>query len=400
MNKRFIFFLLLWLSCLGAQAQGSDALSQEEVLKIVQEKNPNVQLADLRIEKQKALRGAAINFDAPEVLFEAPTGTDLRPGILQTFEFPTVYARQYQAQNERYKQATAEKEVTLNQLRYRAKNLYTEMQYLREVLTAYRQQDSLLRDFVEVTNVRLNVGQISNIERLNAESQYREVQYQLGQVEAKMRSARAQMALLLGNPGDTAFQTADAFSRKALPDGLNNAQQAYSRNPLLTYYLLNKNVQRYEWKAERNRFIPNLAIGFLNQGNVISETPAINQLRFGFTVPLWMWSNIARIKAAKAEVKSAEQLIVLNNYELQGQYNQAVSELNQYLAALNYYETTGLPQAQQIADAASEGYRLGSIGYYNYLINLQQVIKIRLGYLEALKNYNLSVHNIQYLKGE
>jgi outer membrane protein TolC len=91
---------------------------------------------------------------------------------------------------------------------------------------------------------------------------------------------------------------------------------------------------------------------------------------------------------------------VLNHYHLQGSYNQALSELKQFSEALNYFEQTGLPQAEEIAKAAREGYRLGSIGYYNYLLNLQQVIKIRLGYLEALKNYNQAIYTIQYLKGE
>jgi cobalt-zinc-cadmium resistance protein CzcA len=92
--------------------------------------------------------------------------------------------------------------------------------------------------------------------------------------------------------------------------------------------------------------------------------------------------------------------MVLNNYALQGNYNQALSELKQYSEALNYYEQTGLPQAEEIARTAKEGYRLGIIGYYNYIINLQQVIKIRLGYLEALKNYNQAIFTIQFLKGE
>jgi hypothetical protein len=56
--------------------------------------------------------------------------------------------------------------------------------------------------------------------------------------------------------------------------------------------------------------------------------------------------------------------------------------------------------AADITTMAKEAYRIGSIGYYNYLLNLQQVEKIRLGYLEALRNFNQSIFTIQLLKAE
>lgn len=392
----FILFALVGMYTYGQQSL--KGLSRQQALQLAQEKNPQVKLANLKKEKQQALKGTALGISSPEVIFEAPTSNELRPGVLQSFDFPTTYVRKYQSQNQQIALAETEKQITLNQLRYQVNSTYNEMQYLREVFASYQQQDSLLEDVVEVTNVRLEVGQISNLEKLNAESQYREVKYQLDQVKSKLRTARVHMSLLTGNPSDTTITAGDEFTKVSLSNNVLNSDEAYAGNPLTKYYDQNKRLQHLQLKQNQSYWFPSLIVGYLNQG--ASNSPMQYRMRYGFTFPLWFWTNSSQVKAARKNVNIADQQVVLNQYDLKGNYTQALSELRQYTEALNYFEQTALPQAQEISKTAKEGYRLGSIGYYNYLLNLQQVIKIRLGYLEALKNYNQAIFTIQYLRGE
>lgn len=391
-----ILFTLVGMYTYGQQSL--KGLSRQQALQLAQEKNPQVKLANLKKEKQQALKGSALGISSPEVIFEAPTSNELRPGILQSFDFPTTYIRKYQSHNQQIALAETEKQITLNQLRYQVNSTYNEMQYLREVFASYQQQDSLLEDVVEVTNVRLEVGQISNLEKLNAESQYREVKYQLDQVKSKLRTARVHMSLLTGNPNDTTITAGDEFTKINLGSSVLNSDEAYAGNPLTKYYDQNKRLQHLQLKQNQSYWFPSLIVGYLNQG--ASNSPMQYRMRYGFTFPLWFWTNSSQVKAARKNVNIADQQAVINQYDLKGNYTQALSELRQYTEALNYFEQTALPQAQEISKTAREGYRLGSIGYYNYLLNLQQVIKIRLGYLEALKNYNQAVFTIQYLRGE
>ncbi len=393
--------LLILFSLIGIYTHGQQSLkdlSRQQALQLAQEKNPQIRLADLKKEKQQALKVSALGISSPEIIFEAPTSNELRPGVLQSFDFPTTYVRKYQSQNQQIALAETEKQITLNQLRYQVNSTYNEMQYLREVFLSYQQQDSLLEDVVEVTNVRLEVGQISNLEKLNAESQYREVKYQLDQIKSKLRTARVHMSLLTGNPNDTTITAGDEFTKINLSGNILNSEDAYAGNPLTKYYVQNKRLHDLQLKQNQSYWFPSLIVGYLNQG--ASNSPLQYRMRYGFTFPLWFWTNTSQVKAARKNVNIAEQQAVLNQYELKGNYAQALSELRQYTEALNYFEQTALPQAQEISKTAKEGYRLGSIGYYNYLLNLQQVIKIRLGYLEALKNYNQAIFTIQYLRGE
>jgi cobalt-zinc-cadmium resistance protein CzcA len=395
-NIFLIIFTLIGFIALAQQNQ--KPLTRLKALEIAQQKNPEVQLANIKKEKQEALMGSAFAIESPEIIFEAPTSNELRPGVLQSFNFPTTYIRQYQAQKQQVGMAETHKQITLNELRYRVNTVYNEIQYWGEVYASYLQQDTLLEDFAEVTSVRLQVGQISNLEKLNAESQYREIKYQLGQVLSKLRTARMQMGLLIGTPGDSSIRAVDEFTKLNSLILETQSLTEFGKNPLTKLYEQNQKLQQTTLKLQRNTWVPNLIVGYLNQGASNSEVKY--RMRYGFTFPLWFWGNVSKVKAAKKEVNIATQQMVLNNYALQGNYNQALSELKQYSEALNYYEQTGLPQAEEIARTAKEGYRLGIIGYYNYIINLQQVIKIRLGYLEALKNYNQAIFTIQFLKGE
>jgi cobalt-zinc-cadmium resistance protein CzcA len=72
----------------------------------------------------------------------------------------------------------------------------------------------------------------------------------------------------------------------------------------------------------------------------------------------------------------------------------------QYSQILDYFETIGTKQSKQIIESAQKSFRSGAISYYFYLQNIDQAFQIDLGYLDALKNYNQSVINLLYIKGE
>lgn len=144
--------------------------------------------------------------------------------------------------------------------------------------------------------------------------------------------------------------------------------------------------------------MPGLLVGYLNQGN--EHTSFKYRLRFGVTLPIFYWGYHSRIKAANKGIEIAENQLILGKYKLNGEYIQAVSRYRQFTQELNYYESAGLLEAAQTLKSASESYRLGSITYYIYLLNIEQAFSIELNYLEALKNYNQSITHLKYILGD
>jgi cobalt-zinc-cadmium resistance protein CzcA len=90
----------------------------------------------------------------------------------------------------------------------------------------------------------------------------------------------------------------------------------------------------------------------------------------------------------------------VNKNRLSADYSQALSQYTQYEQSLNYFETIGLEQSKEIIKNARQSFKSGAIGYYFYLQNLDQAFQIELNYLEVLKNYNQSIINLRYIKGE
>ncbi|MFD1816023.1 Outer membrane protein TolC [Pseudarcicella hirudinis] len=395
--KTVILSLCLFTSKYGI-GQTARVIPLNTAIEMAIKLNPQTKIADLRIEKQRVLLPATRNFDSPELLFQAPTSDAFRPGIMQKFAMPQVYNQQKKAQESQIRLTETEKQITSNILRYNVKTVYNELRYLREVIRNYQRQDSLLADFVKITDVRVQVGQISRIEKLNAESQYREVQYLLDQIRAKVRSNRIQLGLLIGMPNDTTLRVSGDFDKLKFIHAVISTDTNFVQNPLTGFYRENQQLNMELLSLEKKRRLPNVIVGYLNQGD--KNSPVGYRFQLGVTLPVWGWVFNSRINGAKKDVEIAQKQIALNNYELQGTYDKAVSEYRQYQEALEYYETIGLLQASEIINAAKDGYRLGSIGYYNYLLNLQQAFKIRLGYLDALRNFNQSVITLQYLKGE
>lgn len=401
--RQLVLTLSICFGALSAMAQSYHVITLPEAINRATSDNPQVNVANLRIDKQRALIPGALSLSGPELIFEAPTTTRFQPGVLLPVSLPTVYKNQRIVQEQQVKLSQREKTITTNTLRYNVRTIYNNLLYLRESIGNYRRQDSLLLVFANVTETRQRVGQISRIEVLNAKSQQQELNYQLDQTRAKIRSNRIQLGLLIGTPNDTSLRVTGPFQpmefapeRQFYP--FLATDTTFVRNPQTAFYQQNEELSASLLKLEKKRRLPNIIVGYLNQGS--PDSRFLYRLRFGVSLPVWGWVARSRINAAQTDVAIAKSQSTLNQYELRGDYDKAIADYLQYQEALDYYNATGLPQAEEIIKAASDGYRLGSIGYYDYLLNVQQAFKIRLGYLDALRSFNQAVITLQYLKGE
>jgi outer membrane protein TolC len=170
------------------------------------------------------------------------------------------------------------------------------------------------------------------------------------------------------------------------------------KNPLLTFTRQNELLSKKMLQVERSKRIPGFVGGFLNQGN--DATPLAARVRVGITLPIWQWTFQGHINAAKKGIEIAQTQRQLNAYQLNTEYAKALADYRQFRDNLEYFESVGIREAEEILRNAKESFRLGSINYYAFLQNLELSFTIRQNYLETLKNYNQSVLNLLYLKGE
>lgn len=387
----------LFLGLPRAEAQKS--IIADSAVSLSLRRNPEMKLAGQKIEQQEALLSGTFSLKTPELIFEAPTGHDLRPGILQIIDYPGVYAFQKKAQVKRVQLTEVEERIVRNNLIYRVHSAYNNLGYLIAKTRLLVRQDSVYDDIIKMNDVRFRVGQISNLEKINGESQYQKIRNSLKLARADLRNAKYQFNLLMGYPNDTTYVPAETFSKILKVITETPIDTVYlTQNPLLDFSDKQEALSKSVLRTERSKRVPGVIIGALNQGT--SETPLESRLRVGITLPVWQWTYQSSINSAKSGIDIARTQRQLTAYELNTEYAKALSEFKQFTESLNYFETIGLREANEILRSSKESFRLGSVNYYVYLQNLELVFTIRQNYYETLKNYNQSVLRLLYLKGD
>ena len=305
-----------------------------------------------------------------------------------------VYTNQVKIQKNNVEIARSEQGITTNNLIYNVRTTYNFLNYLIEKYKSLRRQDSIFNDIIEINDIRYRVGQISNLEKINGEAYYKQIQFNLLQTVAAVQNEKIQLALLIGRPQDTSITSGGSLV-KILDYEINQLpDSSFNTNPLTQYYQKQSLASKSLLSLEKNRRLPGLVVGYFDQSIYKNS---VYKFQFGVTLPIWYWAYGSRIGAAKKDVEIIQSQSTYNNYQLKGEYSKVLSQLRQYRTAVTYFETVGNDQSKEIIKSARESYRLGSIGYYIYLQNLNQAFQIQLNSLEALKNYNQSIISLQYI---
>lgn len=389
-----ISFIVLFLSF---YSKAQTVLTEKQAVEQALANNPQTQVAALKIEKQQKLKNSAVTFENLEIIMQAPQGDQFKPAILQRFSFPTVYSSQVKIQKNNIAIAQSESEVVNNNLIFQVRTTFNSLNYLLDKYKALKRQDSIFSDIININELRYRVGQISNLEKINGEAYYKQIQFSLLQTLASLQNEKIQLAILIGRPQDTSITSAGRLTKiidyqvNQLPD------TTFETNPLTQYYRKLKISSMRQLSLEKNRRLPGLVVGYFDQSTYKNSN---YRFQFGVTLPIWYWAYGSKIGAAKKDIEIAQAQSKYNNFQLKGEYSKELSQLRQYSTAVQYFETVGNDQSNEIIKSARESYRLGSIGYYFYLQNLNQAFQIQLNSLEALKNYNHSIIAIQYILGE
>jgi cobalt-zinc-cadmium resistance protein CzcA len=107
-------------------------------------------------------------------------------------------------------------------------------------------------------------------------------------------------------------------------------------------------------------------------------------------------ANHNKIKAARTEKEVQEQQLQYKTQILKSDLTQRQTEVEKSLSGLQFYETLGLQQADEIIKAANQSYRAGETSYADFSLYLSQAIEIRKNYLDNLNAYNHAIIEFNY----
>lgn len=390
----FKYFAPLFLILSASFVGFGQTVSETDLISMALNNSRNLSASTLSIKQQKQLLGASYNLPNPEVFVESPTGNFYTASVTQSFEFPSVYGKQYQLQKQKIAYSQIEKSVSENEIKLQVKQLYISLQYAIALQQQLYQQDTIYKRISTAAARQFDAGQIDYLQKLFAENSYADVHNQYLQAQLTGLNTEKQLQFITAYPnkiivapitnvGNTYFIESDSVSYKKSPSIALLDQSVL---------IAEKNIALQKAKA-----LPGFAFGYFNQGE--RNTPFQNRFRFGITVPLWYNQYKSNISAAKTEFEIEKQRAGGLQQQVSLQLLQAQNERAVYAQSLQYFQSGGLNKAAEIITTAKRFYESGENDYISYLRNINDAYAIQIKYLEALKYYNQSTVSINFLKG-
>ena len=408
-NIKFQATLLIFFSgALSLAAQG--ALTLQEALTIALKNNQLIQSAELRVDYFKQMKKTSTDIGKLSATWmHGQYNSILQDNNLtftQSIPFPTVISNQNNLGREQVVGAEKNLSVAKNELAFEVKASFYHLQYVEAIRLLTLSQDSLFEDFARASSLRYKTGESNLLEKTTAESQWMDIKNQLATNASDIEIAKTRLQALLKYP--TRVSAAGLLQKRELPPALDSA--SFAANPQLNYLQQQTRISRQAKATERSRILPDLTFGYFNQSligvqNINGQDQSFNAsnrfqgFQLGLAIPIWFAPQAARAKAAafaELETQKNEQHF---NTSLAAAFAQAQQEVNKHLLSLTYYENSALKNADLILTQARKSFKVGEIGYIEYLQSLKHAIAIKSNYLQVLNFYNQSVIKIEFLTG-
>lgn len=405
-GKTAVLIPVLFLS--GAFASfGQQNLSLEEAIELGMKNNQLIRAGALNVEAQNQLRPTA--FELPKTEFTGMFGQYNTGSFDQNYMVSqSVNPFQFKAKMGVVDATVETSEIQLgrtqNEVRFMIRQAWFNSLYLNEVHRQLLRQDSLLGHFVNASQVRYKSGDVNELEKSTALVKQKEIQQQIRQVEINRIAEQTRLKTLLDLKTD--FGTRDTLKMTPFLGTLDSA--ALEENPQLKLALQEMKLAEANHKLERSAFFPDLSAGYFIQsltGNqdvngqpvYYNGTPRFQGFTLGVSVPLFAGATAARTKSTKTTVLVQQAHADYMKEQLKNQYAKEIQQLVTLQAAVEFYENSVLPAAQNVSKNASAAYHHGEISYVEYLQGVQTALESHIKYVNVLNQYNQSVSSIQYL---
>ena len=404
-SKPVAGMFVLLISCFCIPANGQVKIQLQAAIDSAIKNNLSIrnEVLTAEYEKKKTRTYASV----PQANIMAEYGQinsiykDNRIGISQSFNFPGVYGHQKKILDEEWKTALLNRSLKEVEIKKMVRQLFYTLLYLQEKEKLLLQNDTIYSGFLLKANARFTQGESNILEKKTAETQRGNIAIQLSELHQDIELMRLQFNLLLNT---TANLTPESTSLK-ITSQADLDSSAVNQHPELKLIEQHKKIFLITEKLERSKLFPDLNIGYYSmtmKGNgadniTYGTVPRFNSIQVGIGVPLFFGAQSAKVKAAKIQQSIAENLYHNESLILQNQYKSFLVQYSTQRTTVNYFEITALPNATSILEIAKKQFTNGSINYMEWAMLTNQAISIQSGYLDAIKNLNETLIQIDYL---
>jgi cobalt-zinc-cadmium resistance protein CzcA len=327
--------------------------------------------------------------------------TDNRIGVSQSISFPTVYSNQKKLLKEEWKVSllqVALKEVDITKS---VTQLFYTLLYLNEKEKLLFKSDSIYAAFLTKAELRFTKGESNILEKTTSENQRALIKLQLHQLTLEKEKIKIQFQLVLNT--ETKFEPQE--NKFKLEANVISNTNMLNEHPGLKIMQQQKQVRLASTKLEKSKFLPDINVGYFNmtmQGNgsddvLYDRSKRFQSLQFGLGIPLFFGAQKAKVSVAKIGQSIAETNYLQEINQFKKQYDVLWLQYKNQLEIINYFEKTGLTNAELINSSADKQFSNGEINYLEWVLLTNQAIELRSNYIDAVKALNDNVLELNYL---
>jgi cobalt-zinc-cadmium resistance protein CzcA len=262
------------------------------------------------------------------------------------------------------------------------------------------ENDSLFSEFLSKSILRFQRGESNILEKTTAENQQGQIALQLSQLEQDWEILLLQFQYLLNT--STVFVPDESEVLSQNISLLENPE--FVSHPLVQYWKQQQNIAVVNTKVEKSKLLPDITFGYNimgMKGMGANDIEYNSNLRFhsvqiSLGIPIFNGSQKSKINASKINEQIAANEYEVNFKNLEINSAQAMKLYQKYQDAVLYFENTALENAATLKITAYKQFINGEINYLEWVLLMNQAISIQSDYIEATRNRNSAVAEINF----
>lgn len=399
------------LILLSQNISAQKTVSLDEMLKMASDKNLSLQIVRKEAEYWKQLQTGV--FDPSKMQVGADFGNinsfnnDTRFFINQSFNLPVVYRKQKelymahaitQEQMASWKQAELHREVKIT---------FYHLAELMERKSLLLKLDTVYGRFQQSAALRLKAGESNLLEKTTADAYLEQLKLQQQQLDGDMTIMQRRLQWLLNT--DEMLLPAYGSFKKQISVLLLNDTSMVQAHPQVQFSLLNEKTMLAQTAVEKTKRSPDFSFGYNNLSFVGYQSPdGVTQKyydgseRFSYFslslgIPIFNKATKSKIKASESNQELAKMVTAATVAQLKSNMQQLADEFRKQQNSVQFYEQTGLQQAGLIFNNANLTFEKGEISYLEWTLLMNNATSIQLSYIEAVRQYNQTLIQLEYL---
>ncbi|MBI5476671.1 MAG: TolC family protein [Ignavibacteriales bacterium] len=413
MLQRYIYLIgSLFLLCYTVLfSQLKEQLSLNDAITFAIKNNPQLisSSKQIDVESGRFWRGVSPQSPSLSVNYQyIPKGNSIKQfgertvEISQSLDFPTNILFRGLQLSSKVSVAEAEYSSTSNDIISRVKIAYYDVLAKQKKIELAGENLAIAEDFARKADIRYNVGEATNLERLTANVQFTQARNALDVAQNDLKIAFGELYHVLGlrkeDQPDKIILTDSLVYKPITQTSEQLKERAFKINPQLIAASERVSVASIDRALAWSSFLPNLNASYYRQ--TVDGNSDFYGVSFGISLPLWFLFDqrgqiqeaSANLNVAKSDLQSFRNFISMN-------VQTAYLELKNDERQIKLHQTDILPQAKEVYRTALASYEAGEITYLEFLQARQTLISSRSEFIDELALYCKSLAKLEYAIG-